>query len=709
MANWDKYGTPHRMITLTSSSFRLMVIILFSLIVGVQFVQAQDDSEEQPQRQPIVIVTGSDASDFPIVRLTVIAIDGEGNRLEILSGLTVNENGSPVEVLDIGETVAGVEYIFVLDANETYNDQDQQSGLTRREMVRDSIVDFASNFMNQAQMDRVTILIPGEEGAALLVDRSQFHTEVINEINFYEPDELAETLLNDMLNQALDRAGESRPEGRAQVIVLFSDAGQLGNQLDFEALVAKAQEVGVPIYSAILGARADDTEIANVSQLADPTGGSYVHLEEVASASPLYAQFQSNGTQHLIEYRSGVTTAGDHPVTVETAGTVGSIDVNVEVAPPRVEMAVDNSQPIRRVLGSADAPLEDAEPSNQPIVARVSWPDGHPRTVSEAALLVDGVEQTIVEDPELSDNSLLSIDWDLTELDEGTYALVVRATDELGIVGESDELPMDIEVARPAAPVETEVAVQPTAAPAAEPESEETTNLVDNLGVVGIVIGAASLLALFFVVIVAIVLLRRRKPSPAPVGVPVAVPDSGDSTQVMMPAFAAPKTPTAYLEPLENAPEHTGMIPITGNSIAIGRDENMAQIVFKSKSVSRLHARIMVRGSVYQLYDEGSASGTYVNYQQVSLTPQNIQDKDDIHFGQVHLRFHLSGAGPDDDSTQIMQAPRRPASAPPPLADDMGTQPFMPNQPASPGQPPPPEDDADDTSTQPYMPHSPRR
>lgn len=708
MADSDKSGTLHRMLSLTPSSLRLMVIIMLSLIVGVQATQAQDDSEDESQAQSIVIVTGSDASEFPIVRLSVIAVDGEGNRLEILTGLAVIEDGEPVEVLDIGETITGVEYFFVLDANETYNDQDQPSGLTRREMVRDSIVDFASNIMNQAQMDRVSILIPGEEGVATLVDRSQFHTEVINEINFYEPDELAETPLNEMLSQALDRAGESGPEGRAQVIVLFTDAGDLDNQLDFEALTAKAQELSVPIYSVILGARADESEIANVALLADPTGGSYIHLEEVASASPLFAQLENNGRQHLIEYRSGATSAGDYPVTVETAGGVGSIDVNVDVAPARVEMAVDNSLPIRRVLDSADAPIAEAEPASQPIVARVSWPDGHPRSVSEVVLLVDGVEQTLLENPELTDENLLSIDWDLTNIDEGSYALVVRTIDELGIVGESEELPMNIEVARPAAPVETEVAVQPTAV-AAEPESEESANLLDNLGVVGIVVGAASLLALFFVVIVAIVLLRRRKLSPAPVAAPVVASDSGDATQVMMPSFAAPKAPTAFLEPLENAPEHGGMIAISGDSIAIGRDENMAQIVFKSKSVSRLHARIMVRGNVYQLYDEGSASGTYVNYEQVSLTPQNIQDMDDIHFGQVHLRFHVSGAGPEDDSTQIMQAPSRPAAAPPPVSDDMNTEPFMPNQPPAPGQQAAPEDDEDDTSTQPYMPHSPRR
>lgn len=680
----------------------ILVALLLSLIVGGQIVSAQG--------QPVIEVTGTDISDFPIVRVTFIAMDGSGNRMEILPGLALNENGKNVEILSQGETEAGFEYIFVIDANESYDLQDQADGFTRREMVRESILDFANNFMNESQLDRVSIIVPGEEEAAVLVDRSQFHTELINEINFYEPENLAETPLQLMLDQALLRAAETRSEGKAQAIVLFTDGGQLSEQLDYEALVPLAQEIGVSIHSVIIGASADDDEIENVLQLGEPTGGSFVHLEVITSTNPIFTALQNNGIQNMVEYRSQIDSAGDHIIAVQTTIAEGSTDVSVDVAPPGVELAVDNSLPIRRVLDSADAPVTDAEPSSQPIVARVTWPDGYPRSVSEAALIVDGVEQTAIEDPEIDDNGLLSIEWDLESIDEGIYALVVRATDELGIEGESAELPMTIEVARPEPPAEVETEIQPTAVPA-ETEDSESTGLIDSLGTVGIAaIGGAMLVAFFCVLIVVIVLVRRRKPAPTSAPLPAGVPDGSDSTQVMMPAFAAPKAPTAYLEPLENAPEHSGMITLSGENIAIGRDENLAQIVFNNKSVSRLHARIMVRGGVFQIYDEGSASGTYVNYEQVSLTPQIVQDNDDVHFGQVHLRFHVSGGAPDDDSTQIMQAPSRPGGAPPPGVDDMSTQAYMPNQPPAPGQAPPSsDDDEDDTSTQPYMPHSPRR
>jgi Mg-chelatase subunit ChlD len=702
MADSDRSVKLSFVLTPAKTIVLILIALLLSLIIGGQIASAQG--------QPVIEVTGTDISEFPIVRVTFIAVDGRGNRMDILPGLALNEDGRNVEILNQSETEAGFEYIFVIDANESYDLQDQADGLTRREMVRESILDFANNFMNKSQLDKVSIIVPGEEEAVVLVDRSQFHTELINEINFYEPEDLAETPLQVMLDQALLRAAESRADGKAQAIILFTDGGQLSEQLDYEALVPLAQEIGVPIHSVIIGASADDDEIENVLQLGEPTGGSFVHLEIITSTNPIYTALQNNGIQNMVEYRSQINSAGDHTISVQTTVAEGSTDVSVDVAPPGIELAVDNSLPIRRVLDSADAPVTDAEPSSQPIVARVTWPDGYLRAVSEVALIVDGVEQTVIEDPEIDDNGLLSIDWDLESIDEGTYALVIRATDELGIEGESAELPMTIEVARPEPPAEVETEIQPTAVPA-EPEDSESTGLVDNLGIVGIAIGGAALFALFCVIIVAIVLVRRRKPAPIPAPMPAGVPDGSDATQVMMPAFAAPKAPTAYLEPLENAPEHSGMIALSGENIAIGRDENLAQIVFNNKSVSRLHARIMLRGGVFQIYDEGSASGTYVNYEQVSLTPQTVQDNDDVHFGQVHCRFHVSGGAPDDDSTQIMQAPSRPGGAPSPVADDMSTQPYMPNQPPLPGQPAPSfdDDDEDDTSTQPYMPHSPRR
>ena len=122
----------------------------------------------------------------------------------------------------------------------------------------------------------------------MLLDRAIFPNAVINEINFYQPEPADPTPLNEMLTLALNHASESRGEGRFQTIMLFSDGAQLDQQLDYMALIDKAQAINIPIFSAILGARADDNEIENVMGLVQPTRGSYVHMPEPAEADPAF-------------------------------------------------------------------------------------------------------------------------------------------------------------------------------------------------------------------------------------------------------------------------------------------------------------------------------------------------------------------------------------------------------------------------------------
>jgi hypothetical protein len=48
-----------------------------------------------------------------------------------------------------------------------------------------------------------------------------------------------------------------------------------------------------------------------------------------------------------------------------------------------------------------------------------------------------------------------------------------------------------------------------------------------------------------------------------------------------------------------------------------------------------------------------------VNYERVSLAPRTLADNDQIHFGRVHLRFHLASSLPapvqpdEEENTEI--------------------------------------------------------
>jgi hypothetical protein len=706
--------------------YRLVKVLLILFVFGVVGLTTIHAQEDLPP--PRLDITGAETDGFPVLRLKIISTDETSNRTSLPDGVQISENGVTISDFDVGSEAVGSEVIFVIDANRNINSRDDSSGLTRLDKVKESILSFASQYMNQSQLDQVTTIVPDGDQARFLFEDAVFPNEVINEINFYEPAQVGDTPLNEMMLMALDKAASTRAEGRFQTILLFSDAGPIGQQLDYETVVSRAQETNTPIFGAILGGAADNNEISNMQRLAQPTRGSFVHMPQPAELDPMFSLFQENGEQHVVEYRSQINSGGSHTIILETSDSQGSIDVELDLMPPAIEMALDNSAPIIRVAETHDAELSAANPTSQPVAARIVWPDGYPRGVVAASFIVNGTVEESVAEPSIGDDGLISFPWDISNLGDGIYNIVVSVTDELGLEGAAEPLPVTISVdfpeppppatAEPSQPVEEESA----------PESPvESDGLLDNLGALGIILAIFAMIFAVALVIFAIVLVRRRQtpaqPTASTAGAPVAAPSAGldhDATQVIMPAFIAKQTAGAYIEPLDNAPDHQENIPLSGKNVTIGRDPKLVEILFEDKSVSRLHARIIQQGSSFQLYDEGSASGTYLNYEQLTLEPQPLRDNDDVHIGRVHLRFRLAGAPADDDSTQVMQAPpirrgegAQAAATAPPVDEDTSTQPYMPHSPQDAPQPqtsePPDDEDADDISTQPYMPHSPKK
>lgn len=619
-----------------------------------------------------------DASEFPSIVFRLEALDGANDRIEDLQGLALFEAGHPITEFDAQPLDVGVDLFFVIDANTTIEDRDEAGGDSRREKVRDSIIRYADRFMDPTQLDRVTLIVPeGPSGRFLDRPSMVFANEVINAINFYQPDQLDDVALDRLLFMALDEAARTADEGRHQAIVLFSNAANLADYPDTQEFLNRAQEQGVTVHTVILGSRADAHEIDQATMLAEPTGGDIVHMPDPVATDELYDKLQRRGTLTEIGYRSQLDTSGAHVISAELAGAQGEASVDVVVEPAQVHLAVDNSRPILRVATDSETPLEMIEPTHQPLVAQVEWPDEHPRAVESATLLVDSVEYPL-DGSVLDADGILTFDWDISALQDGVYPLQVQVVDELGLIGISPPLPLTIEIQRPvAAAVEEPTAVgRPTAPPATPVPAVDDGRPSDTL----VIAGAGVVLSVALVVILVVIILlwrsRRQVPAavpvqapvppvqpaaPPPVAAPVVAQPEPGVTQIEMPDFAVVKNAGAYLEVLENAPEHASFIPLSGNNILLGRDPRRVAITFKDRSVSRLHARILESYGTYRIYDEGSASGTYVNYERVSLAPRTLADKDQIHFGRVHLRFHLASSlsaparsdADEEENTQI--------------------------------------------------------
>ena len=189
-----------------------VAIILFLLAYSSLTLVAQEDSQLR--------LVSVDITSFPTVYITLLTADSRSAPAD-LSTISLRENGTPVTDLTLTNVPSGVDVTFVLDANIGFNEIDDDTGLTRREKVRDTIQRFATQYMSPDGLDTASIVVPGEDaqsGLFLLQDATAAQ-DVVTAIDSYDPARLSPTPLNEMLSLALDHAQERRDNGRYQAIL----------------------------------------------------------------------------------------------------------------------------------------------------------------------------------------------------------------------------------------------------------------------------------------------------------------------------------------------------------------------------------------------------------------------------------------------------------------------------------------------------------
>lgn len=578
-------------------------------------------SAQTPEGDFQLGVVSADTTTFPTLSLRLAARDAQGNALGDFSSLQLAEDGRPVRDFDLQTAPTGVRVLFVIDANRTLNAVDREGDIPRLAKVRAAIAAFANQYMSRAGLDHVALLVPEGDDVRLLAPDVTSPADVTTAIGAYTPDSLPEAApIQAALAQALTLARDDAGAYAYQAIVLFSDATNLAQQLDYPALLALAQGSPVVVFAAILGQFASADEIANVTALTGPTGGYYLHMPTVESSEPFWRTIKSNAEQHDLRFRSQIATSGVHTLTL-TLGNAGlNYPLELIVTPPQVTLAIPDTLLQRQ--GQAGAAPESFLPGTVPLTAQISWPDQHPRALTAASLIVNDLVQDLQRAPFLDPTGRLTFEWDVSRLKEGVYRLAVEVRDELGLISRSAEVEQTIELIVPVLATPT-----PTPAPTPTPSPLATVLAVAQPYITqrNLQLGLGALIIL--AALVAWLKWRRRRPPPAP---PANLP----------PVTSEPAAlPTAWLYITDNAPESPTSLHLTHFPIVIGSQAERADIVFSHPTVSRLHARLVYSNGAFLLYDEGSANGTLVNGERLGLAPHILQDGDAIHFGRVKVRF----------------------------------------------------------------------
>ncbi|MCA9873691.1 MAG: FHA domain-containing protein [Anaerolineales bacterium] len=579
-------------------------------------------------------ITAVDDSQFPQVNVNVITIASPGGPIPDLAGLSLRENGIPV-AYETAQVPVGIDVTFVIDANGTMLDVDDDTGQTRWQKVQETISRFAADYMDPTGLDRVTIIVPQETGenGRFLIENATDPVAVQAAIEDLPPLLVSPTPLNAMMDQAIAQAAAQVDDGRYQAVLLLTDAGQIHLQLPFDELVQQAQTTDLPLFVGILGARADADELFRANRLAEPTLASSVHLPQPDAADAIFDIWAEQRSQLQLQYESLQQESGQYTLTLNQGEVRALATLDLTLLPPEVVVAPLEST-VQREGGAPDTPLAELQPQHVPLPVIINWPDGKPRELLSLRWSVNGRPQVPPETLTPDAEGQLLLDWDVRTAAAGSYTIEVEITDELGFIVTSAPAIVEVVEERPSPPTATPLpTAMPTSTPVVQPVPVEALIVSPWLW---LTLAAALVAALW------LWLRQRRAAKAAAATVPEepAAPDhppEEDSSPAAEPLVAA-------LEPFLGEVGAAGLIVLTQANTSIGRDTAVADLVLADASVARLHARIIRQDGSYWLYDEGSAAGTFHNYSRVGLAPQPLQDGDQIGLGRVQLHFRLRPA-----------------------------------------------------------------
>ena len=688
-----------------SRVFRLVLLfLLISAVVSPALVPfsrgfAQDTAE------PILTITGVEARDLPLIRVTAYGAN-LGDALANLP-VTLTEDNVAQPILESGPVDVGVQVGLLFD-------------LSRNVLPRyNELADAAERF-RVAQLSAETDWLAAysvnlQDGTLRVVsDWAQDHQGMANLVRMDAPAEApATTPLFGLISDALDRYSSSAtPTNLRRTLVVFSDGSDIVSAQQLETIVRKAARLGVTIETVMIGDNRNAASRRNLEQIALETGGAYWDYSTadlITNAEAIWQQIGAQRQQQFYTYRltkpqpSEVGLALTYP---DGRQLTARYDFPaIDVRPPAIEMLSPPADyELVRTADAFDTPLRDIMPNTLPIQVNVIWPDNHPRVIQRIEYEVGG--RSIVQDAE----PFGAVDFPVEMLDNGAYTVRVAVIDELGMEGKSAPVSFSIQVVRPEPPPTPEPTATmtpvpeptaPTAASAASTTPGTETAPTDDplvitpmaptmafsttlpgIGLFGygtlpagetmLFVGTRlipvtpitiAIAVLPFVLIIAAVVMLTRRKQPAEDVFTKATEAAYDAT-----AFDSKPTmveQTAY-ELTEDATEPQVMVNFIspaslvyvdggdhlpskldiegGREVRIGRKQAYCDVIIDDQRVSRLHASIVEKedGKFY-VKDEGSSGGTYVNRRKLRVNDMvELHHNDIINFNTVSYRFELN-------------------------------------------------------------------
>ena len=601
--------------------------------------------------------------DYPRITAFLDIHDAAGNFVHGLKegDVSVVENNQKISVDKLTEIQPGVQFVLAFSPGHALSIRDGL-GSSRFDYLILGLSTWAWDQKAAETDDLSLVTVGGPE----LVHITNPDT-LISTLQTYQPNLRNSEPNLEVLSRALQVVEDTLPRPGMERCILFITPLQPAEAgIGLQSLASRASQDGVRIFVWLVASpdSGNPSETAQLQNLASLTGGSLFIYSGTEGIPDLETYLEPLRYVYSLSFTSVLTSAGTFPLSVEVALpgetlTSNSRELVLDIQPPN-PIFISPPPEISRQLLDTDQTNTAAQmdnspqwsPDDQTLEVLVEFPDGHPRSIVQAALLVDGaLAQTNTAPP------FEKFTWDIRSYTEsGTHKLQVEVTDSLGLTNKSLEFPVQVSVEQPVRKFRLVL-------------SGRSLLLTGAL-----VVTAGTVLVLVLVLGGRIQPHQPGKPSKTrqksshqprfkrglpnadgdPVTQPVRLrteePVRGLSPWNLRLSRVHPRSVTqkfAFLTPVLPGEEshQEAPIPISSDEIIFGRDPLQSTWVIDDPSLDAVHAHLVREGNTYRLTDAGTLAGTWINYAPVSQEGTLLENGDLIHMGRIRFRFSLRAPG----------------------------------------------------------------
>ena len=234
-----------------------------------------------------------DASEFPVVRLFVAALDDQGQPVAGLgaSDFTVMEAGQTLSTLAAHPVRPGESSLRVVLAIDRSGSMKKGAALSA---ARDAAIDFVERL---AAGDEVG-LVAFDDRIETLLEPTEDHTDVLSRIRTIQT--RGDTSLRDAISVALKLVGAD--EGARLAVVVLTDGRDTSSQIPRAASLGTIRSAGVPVFAVALGSR---VALDYLGEAARSSGGRLLRAAKPEDLLQIYQAIAADiQAEYVVSYRA---------------------------------------------------------------------------------------------------------------------------------------------------------------------------------------------------------------------------------------------------------------------------------------------------------------------------------------------------------------------------------------------------------------------